>query len=282
MKTLFNILDKRSAKHIWRLTLLTMLVLGIFSSAFGKTIFLEPFYFLPIILSSWYGSKKSGVLLSLASSFLLLLINAFHTEFDATKIVTYGLPCLISFSILAILITNFRDVHRVESTAADTDKLTNIWNLRGFYVELANELVRSARYEHIFSLAYVDIDNFKYVNDSQGHAEGDRLLIEVAKCLKESLRETDTVARLGGDEFACLLPETEQDASKAAFTKASEELQRRMNSYDWPVSFSVGLVTFETMPTDIKEAMKIADDLMYSVKNADKNNISYRVWHGNV
>jgi len=69
---------------------------------------------------------------------------------------------------------------------------------------------------------------------------------------------------------------------KAAFTKASEELQRRMNSYDWPVSFSVGLVTFETMPTDIKEAMKVADDLTYSVKNADKDNISYKVWHGKI
>lgn len=170
----------------------------------------------------------------------------------------------------------------MESTAADTDKLTNILNSRGFYAELANELLRSVRYEHLFSLAYIDIDNFKSVNDSQGHAEGDKLLIEVAQCLKDSVRATDIVARLGGDEFACLFPETGQDASKAAFAKASEELQRRMSSYDWPVSFSVGLVTFETMPTDIKEAMKIADELMYSVKNADKNNISYRVWHRKV
>lgn len=259
-----------------------MLVLSIFSVAFGKTIFLEPFYFFPITLASWYGSKKSGILLSLVSSFLLLLIDAFQTEFHATKIVTYGVPCAISFSILAILITNFRDVHRVESIAADTDKLTNIWNSRGFYAELANELLRSVRYEHEFSLAYIDIDNFKFVNDSRGHAEGDRLLIEVAKCLEDSLRETDAIARLGGDEFACLFPETGQDESKVAFAKASKELQKRMNSYHWPVSFSVGLVTFESTPTDIKEAMKIADDLMYSVKNADKDNISYKVWQGKI
>ena len=282
MKTLFNILDKRPAKHIWRLTLIIVLVLSFLSVTFGKVIFLELFYFFPITLASWYGSRKSGTLLSITSSLLLLLIDVFQTGFSPIKIVTYGLPCAISFSALAVLVTNFRDVHRVESIAADTDKLTSICNARGFYAELANELLRSVRYEHIFSLAYIDIDNFKFVNDSLGHAEGDKLLIEVAQCLKDSLRATDVVARLGGDEFVCLFPETGQDASTAAFAKASEELRRRMKRYHWPVSFSVGLVTFENMPTDIKEAMKIADDLMYSVKNADKNNISYKVWHGNI
>ena len=282
MKTFFNILDKRPAKHIWRLALFILLVLSVFSVALGKVIFLELFYFFPITLASWYGSRKSGVILSLTSSVLLLLIDAFQTDFSPSRIATYGLPCAISYSALAILTTNFRDVHRVESMAADTDKLTNILNSRGFYAELANELVRSVRYEHKFSLAYMDIDNFKFVNDSLGHAEGDKLLIEVANCLKDSLRTTDSLARLGGDEFACLFPETGQNESKAAFAKASEELQMRMNRYHWPVSFSVGLVTFESMPADIKEAMKIADDLMYSVKNADKDNISYKVWHGKI
>ncbi len=259
-----------------------MLFLSVLAVAFGKVIFLELVYSLPIVLASWYGSRKSGVVLSLLSSFLLLLIDGFHTEFTFSKIATYGIPCAVSFSALAILITNFRDVHREESIAADTDKLTNIYNSRGFYTELANELLRSIRYDHIFSLAYIDIDNFKYVNDSRGHAEGDKLLIKVAHCLKDSLRETDSVARLGGDEFACLFPEAGQEASKAAFAKASEELKKKMERYHWPVSFSVGLVTFEKMPADIKEAMKVADELMYSVKNANKNNVSYRVWRGKI
>jgi diguanylate cyclase (GGDEF)-like protein len=253
-------------------------VLAVLSSIFGKIIFLELFYSIPIILVSWYGSRKSGFLLSLVSSLLLLLIDAFQTGFVPIKIVTYGLPCAISLSALAILVTNFRDVHREESIAADTDKLTNILNLRGFYAELANELVRSVRYDHVFSLAYIDIDNFKNINDSKGHIEGDKLLIEVANCLKDSLRATDIIARLGGDEFACLLPETGQEASKVAFTKANQELQKRMKHYHWPVSFSIGLVTFESMPTDIKQAIKIADDLMYSVKNTNKDSISFKVW----
>ena len=185
----------------------------------------------------------------------------------------------MAYSLLAILITNFRSVHRVEELAAGTDALTKMLNSRGFYVELANELLRSIRYEHIFSLAYIDIDNFKHINDSLGHSTGDKLLIEVAECLTSSLRETDTVARLGGDEFVCLLPETEPEMAKKAFSKVKERLSNSMKSHNWSVSFSVGMVTFETPPDYIKEAVAIADELMYCVKNNKKDNIAFKVWN---
>jgi diguanylate cyclase (GGDEF)-like protein len=282
LKTLFSMLDKRPAKHIWRLTLTMVLVLSGVKVFFGHSVFLDPFYALPITLASWYGSRKTGVALSVISSALLFLIDGFQVAFSVSGFFTYGLPCALSFSALAILITNFRNVHREESLAADTDLLTNILNARGFYAELANELLRSIRYKHTFSLAYLDIDNFKNVNDSKGHAEGDKLLAEVALCLKYSVRATDIVARLGGDEFVLLFPEAEQVESQAAIEKTSKALQARMRRFHWPVSFSIGLVTFETMPTDIKEAMEIADDLMYSVKRGGKNSISYKIWHGKI
>lgn len=278
MKTLFSTLYKQPTKYVWRLSLLVVLILCFFSAIFSKIIFLELFYVFPITLAAWYGSKKSGLILALLASLLVFLVKGFQYEFSISNALGYSLPCIISFSVLALLITNFRSVHREECSAADTDYLTSILNARGFYIELANELLRSSRYKHIFSLAYIDIDNFKFINDSQGHAEGDSLLIEVARCLKEALRTTDIIGRLGGDEFACLLPETKQEEAKAAFLKASKLLQSQMEINDWSVTFSVGLVTFETIPADIREAMKIADDLMYSVKKLKKDNISYTVW----
>ncbi len=282
MKTILSILDKRSSKYIWYLCLLLVFALTIASTLLGNTISLELFYIFPITFTSWYGFNKSGITLAAVSTLLLVIVDAYHNGYHLFPLLRYSLPCLISYSVLAILITNFRNVHRVESIAADTDNLTHINNSRGFYVELANELVRSSRYGHIFSLAYIDIDNFKSVNDSSGHSEGDKLLVEVAKSLNSTLRETDTIARLGGDEFACLLPETGQEEAKTAFLKASNLLEKRMMRGKWPVTFSVGMVTFETVPTDIKEAMKVADELMYSVKTQDKDNISYKIWHGKV
>jgi diguanylate cyclase (GGDEF)-like protein len=282
MKTLLDVLDKRPARLVWLLSFLLVLVLSGIAIAIGNISYLEPVFVLPIVVISWYGSEKAGLALAVVTAVILVFckyqINA--TDLSMGSIILDGVVYLVSYSFLAVLITNFRSVHRVEEFAAGTDSLTRLPNARAFYAEFANELLRSIRYKHIFTLAYIDIDNFKSVNDSQGHSSGDELLIEVARCLKSSIRATDTVARLGGDEYVCLFPETEAEAAKNLFSKISQQLAENMQSQNWPVSFSVGMVTFETIPDDIKEAMIIADDLMYSVKNNKKNSIAYKVWRG--
>lgn len=280
MKTYLSKLDSCSNQFIWRLCLFQVLILLLMFIFIGEQVLIEPLFIFPVVLASWYGSKKSGICITILSEFLLLSIKYSKTGFELIEIITYGLPFLIAFSALAILITNFRNVHRVESNAADTDHLTGIKNLRGFYIELAKELQRSSRYKHTFSLAYLDIDNFKLINDSHGHSEGDKLLVEVAKCLTESLRSTDIVARVGGDEFVCLLTETDDQDAKNVFSITRDLLRLRMSDEQWPVSFSVGFVTFKSAPASIKEVLEIADSLMYTVKNADKNDICCKIWDG--
>lgn len=282
MKKLLNIIDNSSYKYIWRASVLMVLLLTGLFVVLGGVVFLEPFYAIPITLASWYGSRKSGILLTLFSALILVLTKVIFLQAPVSAPTYFfeSLAFILAYLGLAIIVTNFRNIHRVEVLAADTDDLTGISNSRSFYVELANELVRSHRYGHVFSLAYLDVDEFKHINDSQGHLEGDRLLIEVAKCLKTSLRKTDTAARLGGDEFACLFPETDRQKAEIAFTSVSETLRKRMKEHGWDVTFSAGLVTFDTIPEDVKEAIKVADELMYSVKNGEKNNIAYKVWHG--
>ncbi len=282
MKTVFSALDKRPDRFVWRMSFSAMLAIAGVAVTIGNITYLEPFFLLPIVVVSWYGSKKAGVLLAFFSTVTVVvsrqLINAVGLSME--PIIYDGVSHIVAYTILAILITNFRSVHRVEVVAADTDSLTNLLNPRGFYAELANELLRSIRYNRIFSLAYIDIDNFKSINDSLGHSVGDALLKDVANCLKSSLRATDTIARLGGDEYACLLPETEAEAAKKIFLKVRQVLTNSMQSHDWPVSFSAGMVTFEALPGDIKEAIAIADDLMYSVKKNKKDNTAYEIWHG--
>jgi diguanylate cyclase (GGDEF)-like protein len=278
MKTIFSALDERSARLIWWLSLLFSLTLAAVAFVTTKFIYLEPFLVIPIVFASWYGANKAGVLLASISAVVLavsrewLNTSSFNVEFAIYD----GASHFLAYSILAILITNFRSVHRVEVVAADTDSLTGLHNPRSFYVELGNELLRSNRFKRIFSLGYIDVDNFKNINDSLGHPIGDELLVEVAKCLKSSLRATDTVSRLGGDEFACLLPETGRKDAENLFSKVKNILSESMRSHDWPVSFSIGVVTFESLPKDAKQAILIADNLMYSVKNDNKNNTVYK------
>jgi diguanylate cyclase (GGDEF)-like protein len=278
----FNILRNRSYKFVWRVSVSMVLLLTGFVAVFGDVIIFEPFYAIPVVLASWYGTRKSGILLALFS-FLLLVLAKLLAMHDLAGFQIYlfgGLAHAIAYMLLAIIVTSFRNVHRIEVIAADTDSLTGIGNSRSFYSDLAHELERSLRYERVFSLAYLDIDDFKHINDSRGHLEGDRLLVEVASCLKANLRKTDITARIGGDEFACLFPETGQTEAKTAFEKAIDLLQSNMMEHGWPVTFSAGLVTFDSQPEDIEEALHIADELMYSVKNGKKNNIAYKVWKG--
>ncbi|MCW8998818.1 MAG: hypothetical protein OQK04_08905, partial [Kangiellaceae bacterium] len=82
MKTILSILDKRSPKIIWRLVLALVILISAFSTVFGKVIFAEFFYIFPIVLASWYGSKKSGIILAVISTVFLLSIKALHTEFE--------------------------------------------------------------------------------------------------------------------------------------------------------------------------------------------------------
>jgi diguanylate cyclase (GGDEF)-like protein len=278
MKTIFNVFDKRNPKAIWQLSLLLVIGIVIADILTNNIISFEPFLVFPIILTSWYGSKRTGVMLSLLTT-IIWLSSKFYFMSDPSiywPVILDSLTQLASYILLAVIITNFRKVHAHEESAADTDSLTGLFNYRGFYVELADELVRSNRHKHVFSLAYIDIDNFKNINDTFGHGIGDSLLKEVANCLKTSLRKTDTVGRVGGDEFLCLLPETDKNSVQIVFTEVLDLLKETMIIYKWNVSFSVGVISFISPPDDVKKAVKYADELMYHVKNKGKNNIFYK------
>lgn len=282
MKTTLSVLENRSENTIILMSLILILILSGACFVFQATIILLPLYIIPILLVSWYGGSKTGILLSIFSVITANALNLYLPYFEYSKhTFLYASIALFVCSIfVATIVTNFRKVHQQEITAANTDVLTGALNARSFHIELANEILRSIRYKHVFSLVYIDIDNFKRINDTLGHSLGDELLIAVVKTLKRSLRKTDLVARIGGDEFACLLPETEIEAAKEAYSKARESLGKEMHKNSWPVTFSVGVVAFDKTPEDLKQAIRITDELMYSIKNAEKNNVEYSVWSG--
>lgn len=280
MKTIFSVLENRTPKTITKLSFVLIVVLGAVQFIIGESVNIAPLYLFPTLFSSWYGSRTTGILSAFMSTVVFVAIErSFLTQpcsFHA--LLLFAVPYLIAYLLLAVMIINFRNVHRMEAHAADTDNLTGAHSARSFYAELANEMLRSKRYDHVFSLAYIDIDDFKKINDSLGHSAGDSLLKAVADTLRSSLRNTDVTARLGGDEYVCLLPETNQEQARSAFLKAADLLKKRMQAQKWNVSFSIGVVTFENLPDNIKEAIDMADLLMYSVKNAKKDDIAYQTF----
>jgi len=113
------------------------------------------------------------------------------------------------------------------------------------------------------------------MNDQFGHSAGDKVLRTVVSSTGKNVRKTDVLAQLGGDEFALLLPETDQKSARVIISKIQNLLLREMQQSKWPVTFSIGVLTCNGAPKTTNELMKIADEIMYSVKRNGKNAIKY-------
>src|SRR5574343_1061399 len=155
------------------------------------------------------------------------------------------------------------------------DQLTGALNRRGLDEMFARESARSQRHETPLCVALLDIDNFKKLNDSMGHATGDQALVHLATVCRDTLRPQDTVARYGGEEFIILLPDTSLEAAVAALTRLQRELTKRFFLHENEkvlITFSAG-VTVLRQEDDQKSVLERADGAMYQAKQTGKNRV---------
>jgi diguanylate cyclase (GGDEF)-like protein len=167
-----------------------------------------------------------------------------------------------------------------EKNIARTDDLTGTANRRSFFETAGLEIERSKRYPHPYTVAYIDLDELKTVNDRFGHRVGDEVLCAMVDRIHSELRKTDVLARLGGDEFALLLPETGQEAARVAISKIQSSLADEMRKNNWAVTFSIGVITCLQASITTDELVKRADAAMYAVKKNGKNGVLYSVYAG--
>jgi diguanylate cyclase (GGDEF)-like protein len=278
MKVLFNYLEKIPKTAILLISFLLVISVGVVDRLTGYEISFSIFYLLPIALVSWFNKRSHAVMISILSSAMWLWADIYsghiYSHFAISVwnlIMRLGFFLMVAFSLLEIkkLLDN-------EQTFARTDFLTDVANSRAFYYFAQIEIDRSVRFSRPFTIAYIDIDNFKQVNDSFGHLQGDNLLQSVAKTIKDNIRSIDIVSRLGGDEFAILFSETNEENAKIVLNKVQKELLGIVKNNNWPVTFSIGAVTC-CKSCDLDELIKEADKLMYTVKESGKNRIEYKI-----
>lgn len=231
------------------------------------------YHLLPILMSAWLCSRRvTGVVtaLSLAAS-LWVAHQALQSDAALWEAVLAYASVSLVVAGFALTAVGMRAVFLRLEIERNTDGLTGLRNRRGFLELAAYELAASARRKTAATLASIDLDDFKRVNDTLGHAAGDQLLVEIGACLRRSFRQTDCIGRLGGDEFAVLLPGANEAEAAAVLDKLRRCLQPVFEGFGGVAGMSVGTVsTQQGAPTTIDALLARADERMYVTKRAAK------------
>jgi diguanylate cyclase (GGDEF)-like protein len=278
-----DIFSSRSSVTVITFSLILLALLGWVDHLTGDYSLIV-FYLVPVSLVAWFVNRPAGMLFCLLAVLTRLAADegpAFFTQ-NFTLInapLHYWNECveLLFLLIMSLLFSALRRNLDTEKNLASIDPLTGALNRRAFFDIAEYEFNRSRRYGHATSMAYIDLDNFKDINDRQGHAVGDNLLVTVTRTISAHIRSTDILSRFGGDEFVILLPETPGEAAATVLTKIHDQLNRAMAANNWPVSFSIGAVTYAKPPPSVEEIIRKADMLMYEDKRSGKNRLLHIV-----
>jgi len=258
-------------------------LVGVADVVTGYEINLGFFYLAPIAIATWGARIVGGLSLSLACVLGMFAVDNFVTRdipFPSSDLIPYwnAMIRLGYFVAFTLVLSALKRAHARERFFARHDYLTGVANYHAFTEATRREIAHARRLLFPISIAYLDCDNFKAINDGNGHHVGDELLRVVARIMKKHLRTYDVVARLGGDEFAILLPGADVVMAGKAIRELRRELLATMAQRGWPVTFSIGVVTFVTPPSDTDQALQITDRLMYAVKNNGKDKVLHRVF----
>jgi diguanylate cyclase (GGDEF)-like protein len=232
---------------------------------------------LPVLIIAWLGGRWPGLSMALLAAAMWSAADI-HAErqFSAPWIPWLnGMVRFLTYGLVVLLTAQVRLQYARERQHATRDPLTGLLNRRAFLVAGDTEVERARRYEGPFTVIFMDLDCFKVLNDTKGHAMGDEALQATATALVGATRNTDLVARMGGDEFAIVFPEIDFEAAVSAANKLFNAVSCALEKYP-PVSVSVGVAWFQVADQTFLTMLRIADDLMYIVKADGKSKVLSR------
>lgn len=255
--------------------LLLVVIISFIRSLTGPEYILSPLYLLPIVMVTWLIGLWPGVVLAIVSVASELIADLAMWKLFTSAAIPFVNEafCLIVFLVIVYVVSSLKR----NLDISHSDYLTGLANTRRF-LEIADiELRRARRYERPIAIAFLDLDDFKAINDAQGHETGDEVIRSIAKSLANSVRDTDLVARYGGDEFLILMPEADEAAAHLIVERLQAQLAKTLVDREIQTTFSAGVVIFNKPPAETNEMLRQADTTMYSAKAAGKNAVQYRV-----
>ncbi len=268
----FRFLDALEAKWVRLIALISTSVVFLLDIYLPDQYLFTFVYLLPVTFVAWFVGARCAVGLSLMAC---ILMSGHYRDFAAPAMVFDILSNFGVFIAAVAALARIRVLLDASAALCRTDPLTGAYNRRAFIEMVEYELARQQRGCCMSSLAYLDLDNFKAVNDTLGHAAGDRLLKAVVDCIKANLRATDIFARMGGDEFCILLPKCNEAGARNAMAKLRAKVMAVVEENRWAVSLSIGVVTIGDPACGAEEIIRKADELMYQVKGKGKDDIVF-------
>ena len=240
----------------------------------GADLRLGILYVVPVLLAASYDGLGWGIAFALATALLRFGVGIDQMPLD-TSLQVRILNEVAYLTVVGVTIAGLSQLRRTQSQLrllATHDPLTTVLNARAFASQLAQELGRNRRYGRPLALIYLDLDDFKKVNDAHGHATGDAVLRLVADAMRSAVRQADVVGRLGGDEFGVLMPETDGTLAHAVATRLAGGIRTVFRGTP-SVTASIGVVAVSGTEAGSDELLRKADQAMYEAKRAGKDRV---------
>jgi diguanylate cyclase (GGDEF)-like protein len=261
----------------WSICVGVIVLLGVLRTATDADYTFASLAMLPVLAIAWVDGKRNGLLVALLAVAMWLVSDIASGRQFSDEWIPWvnAITRLFTYSVAVLLVTRVRLQFEQEHDNAMHDALTGLQNRRAFLAAGAFEVERAKRYAHPMAVIYLDLDDFKKLNDSKGHAAGDAALRATAAALSGSMRATDRVARMGGDEFAVLLPETGYEAAVDTGRKISTVVNAALMAF-LPAQVSIGVAWFGKADRLFPAMLTAADELMYEVKESGKHDMRSR------
>lgn len=253
--------------------ILSLTIFYIDYKIFGPDITFTLVYLLPIVGVCWYTGMGYAIFISFlcVAEWSVIKFHLYIMDKDFIIYIFNIVTKLFMYIFVIFLLTQLKKSLQKEKKLARMDHLTGAYNRHGFFELLELELYKMKRYSKPLTLAYLDIDDFKKINDRLGHSSGDKILIDFTKVIRKNIRESDIIARIGGDEFIILFPDMDYINAGIAIDKIKKTVCEMMENNSWGCSLSIGVGIFNGWDKSSDEMIQIVDQLMYKIKNGTKN-----------